>query len=73
MASSRQSRLRARSEVSREDAKARSSDERWTILATPFRDVLRGRACGPGACGCGRCAGERGSGRSLNSAYLITM
>ena len=44
MASSRQSRLRARSEVSREGAKPRSSDERRTILATPFRNVLRGRA-----------------------------
>ena len=44
MASSRQSRFRARSEVSREGAKPRSSDERRTILATPFRNVLRGRA-----------------------------
>jgi|GEM_PF-3492082 len=44
MASSRPSWLRARSEASREGAKPRSSDERRTILATPFRDVLRGRA-----------------------------
>jgi hypothetical protein len=43
MVSSRQLRLRVRSEVSREGAKPRSSDERRTILATPFRDVLRGR------------------------------
>ncbi|MCX6672675.1 MAG: hypothetical protein NTY37_02730 [Methanothrix sp.] len=44
MFSSRPSRLRAISWVSREGAKLRSPDERRTILATPFRDVLRGRA-----------------------------
>jgi len=44
MVSSRLSRLRMRSKVSREGAKPRSSGERRTILATPFRDVLRWRA-----------------------------
>ena len=67
MASSRPSRLRVRSKVSREGAKPRSSDERRTILATPFRIVLHGRAP-VGRAQADACGGAGGHGRDEGCA-----
>ena len=69
MASSRQSRLHVRFKVSRKGAKPRSSDERRTILATPFRDVLRGRAL-VGRAQAQACAGAAPMG--ANVAMAVT-